>query len=485
MKVFQISREYAGLASGGGLGQVVAGIADALAKKSIQSSVFIPLYGFIERDNFKKISTFILNIKNENIKVVVYNVNLNGVNIYMLSFPAVETKRSIYTYSKADLINYPKAVKGDGYKDNYYINIVFQLAVLDFINRELEQPDIMVLHDAHTGFIPGIIKSNSRLKSFFYKSKLFFLIHNAGEIYHQKISYKLIKSYKIIKKHYLKIGKTNKEVSPLLIASALSTPLTVSPYYAKELLSGYHAQNDGGYGGFLKKSGIEIIGITNGIDLSVAYGNYDGDIKSLILKIEKNSGLEKYGEIYDSINRPLFLFQNRITEQKGIEELIKGISRSLKSGIEANFIVMGEGESRYEKKLIEFVSQYKGNVMYIDGYEESMAKNLFYLSDFFLLTSKWEPCGLTDMEASLFRTIPIVHDTGGLKKVLNGVTGFKYSNLESFNNIIKDLTHMFYTDADGVEKLKDIGLDYVRKNYSWDRIVETYYIPLFSEIMNE
>lgn len=483
MRVFQIAREYAGLASGGGLGQVVAGIAATLPKKSVESVVFLPLYGFIDRSKLKKISSFVLDINKEKQKVVVYSTVLNNVDVYMFSFPAVCNKKSIYTYSRADLVNYPEATKGEGYIDNHYINLVFQLSVLSYIKSDLKKPDVLLLHDAHTGLIPGIIKSDKKLDVYYHKCKIFFLIHNAGEIYHQKMSYKFIKSFNLIKSHYLRMGKNKKEFNPLFMASILSKPLTVSPYYAHELISGFHSQNDGGFGRFLNKKSIKITGITNGVDLSVANGDYIENFTSLMLNVEQNSKLVCYGYL-DDLKNPLFLFQNRITEQKGIEELITGIKEVLRLGINANFIVMGEGESRYEKRLIELSNELKGKVLYIDGYEESIAKNLFYISDFFLLTSKWEPCGITDMEASLFSTVPIVRETGGLNKVVNGVTGFKYSTMEGFLSIIQDLILKYFDDKESIDNLKNIGMKAIQDNYSWDIVVEKKYLPLFYGTQN-
>lgn len=486
MTIFQIAREFGGIASSGGLGQVVSGIAKSLAKHSwVKSSVLIPLYGFVDSKKFDLIDNFTVQLNKDHHDVKVYRHDFDGVILYFFSYKLVSEKMSIYTYSKQDVINFPSSKKGDGYKDNDEINLIFQLAVLKFLGECLKEKGVLILHDAHTSLIPGFIQSSEYYSRFFDINRILFLIHNAGDIYHQKISYKKIKKIKKIDKKILKRARVGKNVDPMFLASLLTKTITVSDYYANELLGGYHHPGDGGFGEFLNSNSLKLTGITNGIDPEIIDKEYINSLDEVLYVLKKYCKLECFGELEKIDTRVAFLFQNRITEQKGIDELVESIDRILNSNRDINFIVMGEGEERYEGSLKALCKKYSGNIIFIDGYDEYISRSLFASSDFFLITSRWEPCGITDMEASLFLSIPIARDTGGLKKIEHGITGYKYKDIEDLVELIIILSKRFKENYQSIIDEKNRGRAEILNKHSWDSVVKDHYLPLLKKMSYE
>lgn len=488
MRVYQVSREFAPLAGAGGLKEVVSGIAGSLRGLGIDSSVFIPCYGFIDSSSLESFVEFRLKLGRRRLYVKVFKKRVNGVLVYLIDFPAVKEKNSIYTYTKEDELKNSHFLKGSGFADSEDINIIFQLSFIYLVYKYLPVPDVVNLHDAHTGLIPAIIKKRRVYRKFFLRTRLFFTIHNAGYVYHQSLSVKKLKEYGCFYRWIMRRAVSIGVVDSLFLAALYSKVITVSSFYASEILSLEHEDISGGFGKFCKKNHIAILGITNGADVFrfKSIGIVDlpdfkskRDACSRVLELIEISGLKVYGDVKITDNRPVYLFQNRVTEQKGIDDFIEGFKNYISLGGKGLFVIMGQGEKRYEKKLQELSDSYTDSFVYIDGYAEELALNLFLLSDFFVLTSLWEPCGLTDFEAQLVGSIPVVRNTGGLKKVVDGRTGFLFNSVEELTNLLLNCDTLFLEDKSKIENLKKNAYSNIFSNYTWDSVVERGYLPLF------
>lgn len=491
MIVYQLSREFYPYANAGGLKEVVTGIAESLANAGHDSSVFIPCYEFINKNEFIKKNSFFLLIKDHNVLITIYYKLHNGVKLNLIDFPSVSDKKSVYTYTAQDERNNPEFKRGEGFYDSDLINIIFQLAFLKYITEFLDTPDVINLHDGHTGLVPLIIKSNKYYRDKLNGCKIFFTIHNAGLVYHQRLFCKKIRDFNVIKKELLCNGCFDGEVDPICLAVLHSKPITVSPYYADEIVSLKHEDSSGGFGVFCNNNGIKIEGITNGVNLKhyskLSVSGLPTFEEKIIVKknvhklLLNNDHFDVWGNPVFSIDKPLFLFQNRITEQKGIDKFIYSIKKVVEIGSESKFIIMGQGEVKYEDNLIQLAKDYPENICYIQGYDEVVALNLFLSSDYFVLTSIWEPCGLTDFEAQLAGSIPIVHNTGGLKKVLNGITGFVYESFYELKNLILKCEKLYFNDIEGLEIIKKNAYNNICENYTWEKVLKKKYIPLFEK----
>ncbi len=488
MKIYQISREVYPFASAGGLKEVVKGLADSFSYYEQYSAVFIPCYGFIDKSELLLKDQFLLNIKDRNIVITVYFKNSLGVDFFFIEFENLIDKLSVYTYTKEDSLFNSNFKAGEGFIDSDEINIIFQYGFLKYVSQYLEAPDVIILHDGHTGLIPAMIKSYDNYVDYFKNTKIYFIIHNAGIVYHQRILASKIKQYNIIKKKFLCESCFNSFVDPICSAVLHSKTLTVSPYYANEILNKLHDTTSGNFGEFCILNNIDITGITNGVNLNhyQKIGIKDlpdiEDKKTIRDKLNKYieacEGLNIWGKVDYNTSKPLFLFQNRVTEQKGIDKLIKTFLEYIEHSCNSIFVVMGQGETRFENQLIEVANSYPENFSYIQGYNELVALNLFVASDFFILTSLWEPCGLTDFEAQIAGSIPIVYETGGLKKVINGETGYSYSDFSSLKDLIIDCERRQILKSPVLDEIKTKAYQNIVENYTWNSVVEKKYLPL-------
>ncbi len=491
VKVYQLSREFYPYANAGGLKEVVTGIAESLSNAGHDSSVFIPCYGFIDKNNFIKKDSFFLIIKDQNILITIYYKLHNGVKLHLIDFPSVSDKKSVYTYTVEDERENPELKRGEGFYDSDDINIIFQLAFIKYITEFLETPDVINLHDGHTGLVPLIIKSNKSYRNRLNGCKIFFTIHNAGLVYHQRLFCKKIRDFRVIDKELLCHGCFNGEVDPICLAVLHSKAITVSPFYADEIVSLKHEESSGGFGLFCNDNGIKIEGITNGVNINhyskLSFSSLPTiaekqNVKTNVHKLlGNNDNFEIWGNPLFSVERPLFLFQNRITEQKGIDKFICSIRQVVETGTKSKFMIMGQGEAKYEDNLIKLAKEYPEFICYIQGYDEVVALNLFLSSDFFVLTSIWEPCGLTDFEAQLAGSIPIVHKIGGLKKVINDITGFVFEDFSELKTHVLNCEKLYFDDFERLEIIRKNAYENICNNYTWDMVLQKKYIPLFKK----
>ena len=144
-------------------------------------------------------------------------------------------------------------------------------------------------------------------------------------------------------------------------------------------------------------------------------------------------------------------------------------------------IINGQGEHYLQEELSKKAEQYPGKLVFLCGYERSLARLCTACGDFALFPSEFEPCGLEDFIAQIYGTIPIAHSTGGLKKIVNGKSGFTYSPNTSdrlllvLNEVIKnkECSPDYYLD------LIKSAADYVKENYSWHIVANQRYVPFY------
>ena len=196
-------------------------------------------------------------------------------------------------------------------------------------------------------------------------------------------------------------------------------------------------------------------------------------------------GLRKYGIIGEAENSPLYVFQARITAQKGVSVLINALDRVCSSIPFARFIILGQGESSLEAALAGKVNSpgLYGKACFINGYDEDLTKLLLAGSDFFIFPSLYEPCGITDLFAWMMGSIPIVHSVGGLIKVENGKNGYSYRNGSpdgtALAHAIEESYQDYYSNTIKLIELRKTGFQTVLSAYAWSTIVPEKYLPFY------
>lgn len=365
---------------------------------------------------------------------------------------------------------------GKDYPDNYLIFGCFAKAVLNIATHFIKDLDIIHCHDWQTGLIPPLLKTEYKK----YDIKSVFTIHNLA-------FQGLFEFDKILK---LKIdswlcGLECLEFYSLanFVKGAVSMAdfvITVSPSYAEEIKTPEY-----GFGleGVLKKHSKRLTGIVNGIDYKIWNPATD---KFIYKKYSKNSWKSKQFNKISFCREhgldeklPLFGFVSRFTEQKGMSVLIDSLREF--SG-KANFILLGDGDSRIKKEL-DMIKKY-ANITIFFGYDEKLSRKIYSASDFYLMPSKFEPCGISQLIAMRYGCIPVVRGVGGLKDTVkdvlsedgHGIVFYNYTSDGLLNAISRGVDIYFSGD------FKNLSRENMLKDFSWVNSSKRY-VKLYEKIL--
>ncbi|MBZ4643704.1 MAG: glycogen synthase [Deferribacteraceae bacterium] len=366
---------------------------------------------------------------------------------------------------------------GADYEDNFLIFGAFSKAALNLVKYFIGKTDIIHCHDWQAALVPAVGKTE------FYdiNAKYFFTIHN--------LAFQGIFDFDNVLK--LKIdpwlcgleclefyGRANFLKAGIAMADFVTT---VSPTYAKEVL---RPEYGFGLDGFLNKHKGKFAGILNGLDYNVwnpatdkfIFDNYDE--KNISGKFTNKA---KLCNLYNLDERlPLFGFVSRFTEQKGIYLIIDALNETY---FGANFIFLGDGDifARSRLKLIEN----KPNIRIVYGYNETLSRKIYASSDFYLMPSRFEPCGISQLIAMRYGAVPVVRSTGGLVDTVVDVGsdnghGIVFDNytVSDLKNAINRAVNMYIE-----KKLEPLILKNMKKNYSWVKSAQEY-VKLYEKVLN-
>lgn len=508
MKIWIVSREYAGIAEAGGVKDVTCSLCETLAKIGQKVTLFIPMYGCTNLAKVKmsqKISITEVFVCNKKEQIVYKSGSIGKVKIVFVCHQSIEEKRAIYTYTQEDEVLNPAHKYGFGHIDALFVDTIFQKAVAAYKNvcKQTELPDIVHCQDATCALVPAFI--NNSIPG----AKYLVTIHNAGPGYHHEFeSVDQALDYTDLPVELLERNINGFKVEPFLIASEYAILTTVSPQYSWELMN--NRTQTQGLGQRFKERKLMIYGITNGIDIKKydpkfkkfsnlpytfdpEHGNLSGKFKCRSYFLENYAkkevqfieGLEKHGFILEETGKEIyFSYHGRTVQQKGIDILVQSAEKVLEYQDNVRFVFIGQGEQKYEKILIGLAERFPGKCVYFRGYNQMMSRLALAVSDFFLMPSYFEPCGLEDFVSQIYGTIPVAHATGGLKKIIDSQTGFLFEDNTS------DMLTVMMLKLISLKLMKFPQLDfmipesakYVRTNYSWENVVKSNYMWLYKNI---
>lgn len=503
--VWHVTREYAGFAEAGGVKDVVRGLAEAHARAGGTPTVVMPLYGFMPPALFTEpvVAELTLSLPDQDREraffdepVHVRETRRDGVRLLLLESPRYSALRDVYTYTAADEKENHWRKKGTGHWDFQQLNLVLQRAALEAALALGEAPDVFHCHDGHTSFLPALLREDARYRRPLGATSSVVTIHNAGKGYHQEIwdpgFAELLTGLptKVITK-----GLLNGTIDPFLLAGSYARLVTVSGEYARELLAEKDQEMSGGLGKALRERGIPLAGITNGIDpapwdprtprkagipfgFDPATGDLSGkrhSLQALAASIPIPSEKVPRG--------PLYAFVGRLTGQKGIDVLFRALETLVHTGGERWFIVLGTGEKEKEAMLAWLAAERatRGRLVFLPRYDPALAALIYAASDFFLVPSTYEPCGLTDFIAQLMGSIPVVHHVGGLVKVRDGETGFSYHEQrhEALVEAVERTSRLFAEQPMMLDRIRRTAFSEIFSLHTWDRVLADSYLPLY------
>lgn len=371
--------------------------------------------------------------------------------------------------------------------------IFFDKAVLSMLPLIDFQPDIIHCHDWQTGLIPVYLKTEFAGNPFFWGMKSVMTIHNlkfqgVWDIETiQGISGLPLDLFAPDKLEFKKGANMLK--GGLVYADYITT---VSETYANEIQTDYYGE---GLDGLLSARHFDMRGIVNGIDYQMydpssdplIYKNFDASNFRTQKKVNKEKLQEMLGLVVDKKKYMIGLI-SRLTDQKGLDLVNYCIERLVDENTQ--LVVIGTGESQYENMFRHFAWKYPDRISANICYSEDLAHKLYAAADAFLMPSRFEPCGLTQLISFRYGTVPIVRETGGLKDTVEPYNeyertgdGFSFANYngDELLNTVNYSKYVFFEKKAEWNKMVERGMN---KDYSWKNS-KAHYEGLYSYLMGD
>jgi len=424
MRVLFVASEAGPFIKSGGLGDVAGALPKALAQKNADVRVVIPKYKEINwevRDKLRFVKWFNVIVGWREEFCGVWECLYNGVTYYVLDNEKYFNRDGLY-----------------GFYDDAERFAFFDRAVLDMVRQLDWQPDVIHCNDWQTGMIPVLLKFEYKRNDMFYWNiKSVFSIHNIAfqGVFDPKILPELFGyDMELYDNTSLKFDFGVSFMKGALYYSDIIT--TVSDTYAYEIQTPEYGQR---LDEVLRIRSYALRGIVNGIDYDEFNPKTDRfipknyDVNSFKDKVINKTELQKELGLTVDENIPMIGMVTRLTHQKGIDLLVNISDRLLQQNIQ--LVVLGTGDKHYEDHFKWLDYRYGNKVSANIKFDNGLANKIYAASDMFLMPSLFEPCGLGQLIALRYGTIPIVRETGGLKDTVeayNEYTG--YGNGFSFQN---------------------------------------------------
>lgn len=431
MKVLYVASEALPFMASGGLGDVAGSLPVALRKRLIGCRVVMPLYDGIKQE-LKDTMTFVTSIS---VPVAwrrqycgIFEAKYNGVIYYLLDNQYYFKRDGIY-----------------GYYDDAERFAFFSRAVLEMIPYIDFKPDIIHCNDWQSAMTPVYYSTMYAQSPGYENIKTVFTIHNIQ--YQGTYGKELISEVLGLPANSESVVEYDGDVNFMKGAiESANRVTTVSPSYASEILDPWYSH---GLDTILNERSWKLSGILNGIDTVLydpetdkdIFDNYSAD--DFKAKAKNKRCLQELMGLPQNPDTPLIGIVSRLVAHKGLD-LITAVMEELITTTDVQFVVLGSGEWQYENFFKDMAGRYPDKVALKLGFVPSLSKKIYAGSDMFLMPSKAEPCGLSQMIALRYGSIPIVRETGGLRDSIqdsgdgegNGFT-FSTYNAQDMLNAIK------------------------------------------------
>jgi starch synthase len=405
LKILYASSEVAPFAKTGGLADVAGALPKALAALGHDVRIVLPRYRGIDRERHGLVCRaegVVVPIGDRTAPMAVFEGRSPGLPVYFLDQPRYYDREALYQTAQGD------------FPDNAERFLFFCRAVLEACKAVRFRPDLVHCNDWQTAMVPLYLKILYRDDPFFQRTASLLTIHNLG--YQGLFGPETLPLTGLGWEHFTPegieyYGKVNLLKGGLLYADLLNT---VSPTYAKEILTPEY-----GFGleGVLRMRGGDLHGILNGLDPYEWDPAHDPallepfDTTRLEGKALNKRALQLELRLPE-IDVPLLGMVTRLSSQKGLDLLMEAFPRLM--DLDLQFVLLGSGEEEYHRFFKAMAEKYPRKTGIILGFDAQLARRVYAGSDAFLMPSRYEPCGLSQLIALRYGTVPIVRKTGGL-----------------------------------------------------------------------
>ena len=476
LKIILAASEVVPFAKSGGLADVAGALPKALKAQGHDVRVVMPRYYIIDREKYdlKQIDG-LLGVPMGSMGerwAAVYEGRLPGsdVPVYFIEHEAMFGRKGLYDDDN-----------GYAYIDNDNRFIFFSRAVMQLAKMLDFKPDIVHANDWHTAIIPLLLNSAYVFDPFFEGTASLLTIHNmqhqgryyGGAVDVMGVSWSHFNHYELEDFHGINMLKGG-----IVHADAVTT---VSRRYAQEIQT---PEFGWGLHDVVKAHSEKLFGIVNGVDYDewnpskdpMIAANYDSDMMEGKLRCKQD--LQKYFGLFERDDVALIGLVGRLADQKGISLLAGAIWRLMQLDIQV--VLLGTGEKWAEHFFSDLSAHYQGRFGCYIGYDNAIAHQIEAGSDFFLMPSLFEPCGLNQIYSLRYGTLPIVRATGGLDDTIenydpgsNSGTGFKFhdATVDALVNTVAWAVDLWYRDKEAIGMLKRNAME---QRFSWEEAAASY-----------
>lgn len=476
LKVLYIASECAPYAKTGGLGDVMESLPLVMRKMKVDARVIIPKYS---------------NIPAEYKKEMVHKKTLTVPVGWRKQYGGLEVlNHEGSTYYFLDNEMYFKRDGLYGYFDDAERYAYFCRGVLEALPYLDFEPQILHCNDWHSGLVPLFLKAFYQNKPLYEKIKTVFTIHNLKYqgIFPMEIVEDLLGLDQSYRYHEgLEFNGTVNFLKAGLVFSDSIT--TVSETYAQEIKTPYYGEN---MDGILRKYEDKLQGITNGIDYNKYNPETDPDIYVKYRSSQVKKGQNK-AKLQEDVglpvkNVPLLVMVSRLTRQKGLDLLTCILDELL--AMDLQLIILGTGDYGYEQMLRSAAERHPQKMRTFLMFNEAFARKIYAASDIYLMPSLFEPCGLSQLIALRYGSLPLVRETGGLLDTVHSYNeatgkgnGFSFTNFNAhdFLYTVRRAVDFYYNKKAIWNKLVKNAF---KSNFNWTGSAQKY-IDLYDSLLAE
>ena len=464
--VFHLTAEYWPFARTGGLGQAVAGLTSFQAGTGLPTTVVVPLYRAVHQlqpslEPYGEPLTVAVGPDREEVRVMRLKSGKGRPRVLFIDHPASFDRAGIYGEGGAD------------YADNARRLALFCLASLELVARESKPGLVVHAHDWHASLTPVYLRVTHRGRAELDRLPCVLTVHNGGFQGHfgQGDMPALGLPPELWALNQMEwYGRLNYLKGGLLYADMVTT---VSPTHAREICT-----EVGGFGlhSTFQALGDRLVGIRNGIEKGEWDPAADSEITlrysadDLSGKARCKAALQRTWNLPQSARTPLFGMSARLVAQKGLDLILGDASLT---DADAQFVFLGEGEHRFQTALGALAAAHPDRIGANFRFTDRLEHRLLAGSDFLLMPSLYEPCGLTQMRAQNYGALPVARRVGGLADTIeDGVTGFLFDGYApgDFDAAVHRATDA-YANPDAMRKSISTAM---RRDFSWQEPCRQY-----------
>ena len=472
MKVLFVAAEASPFVKVGGLGDVMGGLPAALNDNGVDARVVLPLYSSIDRNkyNINFVKYIYVSLGWKQIYCGIFETEYKGIKVYFIDNEQYFNRYQ--TYGEPD----------DGERFAF-----FSKAAVDIMPHIDFKADIMNANDWHASLSVVYLDLYRREGYDFYRDmKSVISIHNIE--FQSKYNPYVLGSLFGLGNEYLGALTFDGDINLLKGAIQLADRVnTVSETYANEILDPYFSY---GLDDILRVEQGKLHGIINGLDIDKfnsktdknIYKNFD--VKTLKNKVENKLKLQEELALEVNENIPMIGMVTRLTHQKGIDLVLHVADEILKTG--AQLVILGTGDRHYEDALRSLEYRRHDKVRSLIMFSSEVSSKVYSSCDMFLMPSKTEPCGLSQLISMRYATIPIVHRVGGLRDTVEPFdgktgTGFTFESFDAYDMLdaVYRATYCYYQERHIWNKIMKNA---IQQDVSWKKSA-LQYINMYSEIV--